>query len=1113
MDPQQTDASEPDERLVDVIAAYLQAEGAGASPDRRALLARHADLALDLSEFFAAQDRVRQVVGPLHPIARAARVADLACDDTPTAGEPAAAKPNPQLVATLALMGYDFLEEIAQGGSGVVYKVRQRRPERVVALKTIAAGRQVSPEDVLRFRNEAETLGSLSHPNIVPLYEVREHENQLFLCLAFMAGGSLDKDLPRFREDPRAAARLMVAIARAVHHAHQHGVLHRDLKPSNILLDAEGQPHVTDFGLAKRVDTDASLTQSGTIVGTPRYMAPEQVLGRRAVATTATDFYGLGAILYSLLTGGPPFRADTVVDTLVQVRESEPVPPSRANPKVDRDLATMCLKCLEKEPGRRYASAEALAEDLERWLAGEPIQAGPLGRTRRFWRWCRRKPGLASLTAAAVVLALTLTAGIGWVVGERGSRQRVAEARVREALAAAAPGLQQGNPHDTALIEAVQRAQAELGLGVVGPVLRDQAEQLRRDHKMLAQLENARFQHVAGSTKTLFDFAGADRLYAQAFKGYGLPVSVLDAEEAARRLRKSAIRTHLVAALDDWAFSKDKVHQGAGASLRALANLADDNPWRQRLREAAGRRDRATLRQLATAKVALRQPPANLALLARALADGDRWTEAARLLRRAQAETPADFWINFQLGSALHEVKSSDQAEDVRFLQAALALRPHSTVVYCNLGVALRMHGKLAEAEAACRKAIALKPDFAMAHFCLGDALRDQRKLAEAEAAYRKVMHLTPDDFRAYANVGHALRDHGKPAAAEALYRKVVELTPSSPQAHTDLGVALHRQGKLTEADAAFRTAIDLKPDYGRAYTNLGGNLAAQGKLADAEPVLREAIRLSPDDAVAHHNLGLLLATVGRLDEAALAQQRAIEIDSNYAGAHGALGQVLLRQGRFGEAGAPLRRALELLAAQHPLRKVVAEQLTRCEQLLALEQKLAGLHEGDPAPKDAAEQLALADLCQLPSKSLYATAARFYQQAFAAKPALAEDYPLRYNAACAAALAGSGQGKDAPRDSTERDRLRRQALDWLRAELEACRRLLDKELDKTRAGVTQRLKHWLADPDFAGVRGKAALDNLPEAERHAWRNLWTDVGETLPRADKRTAPDQKTTDR
>jgi tRNA A-37 threonylcarbamoyl transferase component Bud32 len=298
---------------------------------------------------------------------------------------------------------YELLEEVARGGMGVVYKARQRGLNRLVALKMVLADRLASPTEVQRFRLEAEAAAGLDHPTIVPLYEVGEHHGQLYYSMKLIEGGSLAHRLPDLAGDQRPSARLIAAAARAVHHAHQRGILHRDLKPGNILIDAAGQPHLVDFGLAKRVTEagPAGLTQPGAIVGTPSYMAPEQARAERLL-TTAADVYALGAVLYELLTGRPPFVAATPLDILLQVLEREPEPPRRLNPAVHRDLEAVVLKCLAKEPGRRYESAAALAEDLDRWLAGNPVAARRLKWNERLYHWARQNRGQFYL--AVVVL-------------------------------------------------------------------------------------------------------------------------------------------------------------------------------------------------------------------------------------------------------------------------------------------------------------------------------------------------------------------------------------------------------------------------------------------------------------------------------------------------------------------------------------------------------------------------------------------------------------------------------------------------------------------------------------------------------------------------------------
>jgi eukaryotic-like serine/threonine-protein kinase len=302
---------------------------------------------------------------------------------------------------------YEIEAELGRGGMGVVYRARQVSLNRPVALKMLKTGILAGDAELRRFQNEAEAVALLDHSGIVPVYEVGEHDGQKYFSMKLVPGSNLAERLTRYKADPRASANLVAEVAEAVHHAHMRGILHRDLKPANILVDPEGHPQVTDFGLAKRVQEDFELTQSGAVLGTPGYMSPEQAAGRRGTITTATDVYGLGTVLYALFTGSAPFTGDSMVETLTKVKEQPPVPPRKHYPRLPRDLEVICLKCLEKDPRRRYSGAQALADDLRAWLDGRPIAARPVGSLERAALFARRKPVVAAaygLTAAVIFL-------------------------------------------------------------------------------------------------------------------------------------------------------------------------------------------------------------------------------------------------------------------------------------------------------------------------------------------------------------------------------------------------------------------------------------------------------------------------------------------------------------------------------------------------------------------------------------------------------------------------------------------------------------------------------------------------------------------------------------
>jgi tetratricopeptide (TPR) repeat protein len=331
-----------------------------------------------------------------------------------------------------SLPGYEILSELGRGGMGVVYQARQSKLNRLVALKMILSGAPAGPEELARFRKEAETLARLQHPNIVHVYEVGEHAGRPYFVMELVEGGNLEKRLAGLPQPARDAAQLVATLARAMQAAHQRQVIHRDLKPANVLLSGDGTPKITDFGLAKQLDESMGLTSTGAILGTPSYMAPEQT--RQAPWSKqelgpVTDVYALGAILYKMLTGRPPFLGETALDTLFQVVSREPVPPRELQPKVPCDLETICLKCLQKEARKRYADAQALADDLQRFLDGKPIHARPVGALERLGRWSRRQPLVAGLAAGILVVLLAGISAVAWAWRRAEANYQLAETR------------------------------------------------------------------------------------------------------------------------------------------------------------------------------------------------------------------------------------------------------------------------------------------------------------------------------------------------------------------------------------------------------------------------------------------------------------------------------------------------------------------------------------------------------------------------------------------------------------------------------------------------------------------------------------------------------------
>jgi hypothetical protein len=406
---------------------------------------------------------------------------------------------------------YEVLEVLGRGGIGIIYRVHHIKLDRVVALKMLLSGEFAGPSELARFTREARAVAALQHPNIVQIHEVDEVDGRPYFTMELVCGGSLSRKLAGVPQPASYSASVTETLARAVHVAHQAGIVHRDIKPGNVLLAADGTPKISDFGLARHFESPSDVTLDPARIGTPSYMAPEQVTSKPGTVGPAADVYALGATLYEMLTGRPPFKAETATETERQVLEQEPVRPSRLNARVPRDLETICLKCLQKEPARRYASAAALADDLKRYREGRPIQARPVNVVERSWRWARRNPTMAALLLTALALVGLASGGGTWLSQQRARHNLGLRSDVGTAVAQAV-NLRQGF-HFREARELLEQAGRQLG--PTGPDdLRRQVDQARADLELVDNLDTARLR-AATPVEGRLGTAGANSLYAE----------------------------------------------------------------------------------------------------------------------------------------------------------------------------------------------------------------------------------------------------------------------------------------------------------------------------------------------------------------------------------------------------------------------------------------------------------------------------------------------------------------------------------------------------------------------------------------------------------------------
>ena len=1043
------------------------------------------------------------------------------------------------------IRGYEMQGVLGYGGVGVVYKAWHQRLNRAVALKMLIAGAYAHPEELERFRREAEAVAGLRHANIVQVHDIGDLDGRPYFTMEFIEGGSLSQKLAGTPQPAPAAAALVATLAEAVQMAHQSGIIHRDLKPANILLTADGTPKITDFGLARRLDGGDGLTLSGIPMGTPSYMAPEQAKGQRDAIGPATDVYALGGILYEMLTGRPPFRAETAAATLQQVVAEEPLPPARLNSRVPRDLETICLKCLRKDPHLRYASAAALAEDLHHFLRGEAITARPERWLGRLARRVRRRPAFSAAVAVAAVVLVGLAGGGLWllfdraaaereVVAERSATNRAAEQDLREMVAR----MQTSSWPEAR--SALERARGRLG-DRESTDLRRLLDQGDRNLVLAARLEEIRLTAVQ---VLAFGFVSvsADEQYKDAFRGAGLGQTDEDPEVVAARIRTSDIRNALVAALDNWS-SCNQENPERNKWILEVARRADPDPtgWRGRARDPNLRADQAALAELIrTASVADQSTSLLLRLYNRLRFDSK---EQLPFLKRIQKAHPADFWANFALAERL-ATREQNPAEAIRYYQASLSIRPRTAYCHFKLGMALSSVGRLDEAAEQFREAVDIEPTYVVSQAHLADALKNLGRDDEAIVQLQAAIRSNSNNPFLRAQLGNRFKAQNRFAEAITLYRQALALDPQSLGALSGLRTTLHQMGRGEEARVVWQKALEANPpgfidwygyaefclvlgqeeEYRRARQALLGRFGSTTNPGTAASVawaclllpaageeLRQAAALAGrgvavqqsqyQDSYPRMVQGLAEYRQGRLDQA-ISMLRPVAAGKDSPAARLVLAMALHRNGKSAEARKSLADAVlahdgTANAAADP--EEWSSQILRRQAAAMILPHLPAFLDGKYQPEDKNERLMLLGVCQLTTRPL--ALARLYADAFAADTSLMEDRTAghRYRAACAAALAGCARGDDAAGvEEPERARWRQQARQWLRADLAAWGKALDSPEARNRA--RKALTHWRDNPDLAGLHEPDALDKLRAEEREEWLALWKDVEAVLRRA-------------
>jgi tetratricopeptide (TPR) repeat protein len=1029
--------------------------------------------------------------------------------------------------------GYEVDAVLGHGGMGVVFRARHLKLGRFVALKMTLAGSYASLAERERIRREAEAVAALRHANVVQVYDVGELAGRPYFTMELIEGGSLAQRQAGVPQSAPQAAALLATLAEAVHAAHQGGIIHRDLKPANILFTGDGTPKITDFGLARRLEGNTVLTLSGAPLGTPNYMAPEQARGQSREIGPAADVYALGAILYEQLTGRPPFVGETPTETLWNVIQNEPIPLVRLNRKVPRDLQTICLTCLQKETRHRYVTAAALADDLQRFLRGDPIAARPESSVMRWMRRACQQPVLAAALVIAAISTLAFAGGGLWLFSDRSAKAQAAQEDVGDMVRYL---------NDSAWEQAsAARDRASGRLGNSAPLpLRRRIEQGTRDLELAVRLD---VFHTKGAEAIVggVPLVNYDREFREAIRTAGLGTFGDDPATVARQIRASDIRQALIDAFDWYSVvtSHSEPEQSAWALKVARISDADQSSWRHRCRDPNVLKDKEAIRELIAASPIGDFTLLPVCTLEAYLTDEQRpLADRLALLNRLYQAHPDDFWINMRIGGFLRSNQKSSEA--LGYIQTATVLRPESAIARYQFGYVLSDLGRLEDAAEQFRRASELEPTTDIYHQFYLRRLSDLGRQEAAAEHLRGLLRAETKSALAYVELGRYAEREGLDSEALDLFTKAVELDTTRIDSHNALREFLLKRGRWKELQSAWQASLAHGPPQHSAwygYAELCLFLGEENEYLRVRQALLDRFRDTTNARFAETVSRSILLRPASGDELAAAivlSARALASEPDKRGTFYpyflfACGLAEYRQGNFdraiaimnGDASRVLGPAPRLVLAmalyqqgrqpeaRQTLAAVVAAHdwrpencnsqdawiyhVLRREAEQMLLPNLAALAAGTCQPQDNDERLALVGIYQFAEKTV--ALAQLYEDAFTADPKLAETASgHRYAAARAAARAGCGDGADAAElADADRVRWRRQAFHWLRQELNSVSKLLAASTDQSRPKLLQRLEQWQSEEDFADLREPSALAKMSPDERKLCHELWADV--------------------